>query len=120
MSEGESLGGFDHVRTLMTRHRQYTWWTLNASSVSAHDQSRSGTPPLAFKRTFHICKTITRIKQSGGGEPGDEARACLVYSILSMFEPVPLHVLIGNFSYIFPECLLARHLRCCGPLCLHC
>ena len=69
MSEGESLGGFDHVQTLMTRsvwQGQYTRWTLNVSSVFARDQSRAGSPPPTFKRTFRIYKIITCIKQSGG------------------------------------------------------
>ena len=47
--------------------------TLNASSVSACDQSRPGSPPLTFKCTFRICKIIMCIKQSGGGEPWDMA-----------------------------------------------
>ena len=67
------MGDFDHVRTLMTCsvwQGQYTWWTLNASLVSAHDQKppRLSTAPLMLKRTFRY-----KIKQSGGGEPGDEA-----------------------------------------------
>ena len=72
MSEGESLDDFDHVRTLMTRSVStacIALATLNASSVSAHDQSSPGSSPLTFKRTFRAC-----LKQSGGGEPGDEAR----------------------------------------------
>ena len=35
------MGGFDHVWTLMMRsvwQEQFTWWTLNTSSVSARDQ----------------------------------------------------------------------------------
>ena len=46
---GESLGGFDHVRTLMTPSVStvcITHATLNALSVSARDQSRPGSPPL--------------------------------------------------------------------------
>ena len=77
MLEGKSLGNFDHVQTLMTRsvwHGQYTWWTLNASSVSACDQSCPGSPPPTFKHIFRVYKIIMHIKQSGGGELEDKAR----------------------------------------------
>ena len=71
MSEGESLGGFDRVWTLMM-HSVSTMYialaTLKVSSVSACDQSRPGSPPPTFKRTFRA-----HIKQSGGVKPGDEA-----------------------------------------------
>ena len=61
------------MRTMMTClvwHRQYTRWTLNASSVCARDQSCPGSPPLMFKCTFRVYKIITRIKQSGGESLG--------------------------------------------------
>ena len=76
MLERESLGSFDHMRTLMMHsvwQGQYTQWTLNASSVSTRDQSRPGSPSLTFKHTFRVYKIIMCIKQSGGGEPGEEA-----------------------------------------------
>ena len=47
-------------------------WTLNASSVSARDQSRPDSPPPMLEHKFRINK-FARIKQRGGGEPGDEA-----------------------------------------------
>ena len=53
----------------------HTWtqWTLNASSVSACDQSRPASPPPMLEHKFRVNK-IVRIKQRGGGEPGDEAK----------------------------------------------
>ena len=53
------LGGTVEMRTLMMHsvwQGQYTWWTLNASSVSARDQSRPGSPLPTFKCTFRIYK----------------------------------------------------------------
>ena len=57
ITEGESLGGFDDVRTLMTCH--------------ARHQCLHVIKALPLHR--YIYEVITRIKQSGGGEPGDEA-----------------------------------------------
>ena len=54
--------------------------TLNASSVSAHDQSCPDSPPPTFKRIFHIYEII---KQSGGREPGDEANSSVCHRLHS-------------------------------------
>ena len=66
----ESLGGFDHVRALMTRSVSteciaLATCTLKASSVSARDQGRPGSLPSTFKSTFRL-----RMKQSGGDSQG--------------------------------------------------
>ena len=43
-----------------------------ASFVSARDQSHPGSPPSPLL-CLSVYEIITRIKQSGGREPGDEA-----------------------------------------------
>ena len=55
--------------SLFSTRNTWTQWTLNASSVSARDQSL---PPPMLKHKICVNK-IARIKQRGGGEPGDEA-----------------------------------------------
>ena len=74
MLEGESLGGFDHVQTLMTRSVSAvlyiaTPWTLNSSCHQClHVIKAAQAFPLR-----RLNMQITRMKQRGGGEPGDEA-----------------------------------------------
>ena len=57
------MGGFDHVRTLMTGvyvHVRYVVyvWTPNTSSVSIHDQSLPRSPSPLLKISFRINKNM--------------------------------------------------------------
>ena len=66
------------------------WWTPNASSVSARDQSLPDSPPPLLKIKFRVNKNVC-IKERGGGESGNDATVYIFKNLLMLLHVVVYH-----------------------------